>query len=330
MTSVIDARSTAVLRRAAVRATLAPSIHNTQPWRFHLRRGTLDLYADHDRQLRVLDPTGRQLTISCGCALFNARVAIAAGGMGADIVRFPDPADPNLLARVSTREIADADAGLLAILDAQVELRQTNRRRFADEEVPTEVLDALEGIAASEGCELLVVRRPEHRLGIAVLSQRADAMEHADPAYRAELRAWTTQDPRRADGVQAMSVAHAGAGSHDDIPLRDFDTHGMGALPVETHSSISQCLVLLGTAGDRPADWLRAGEALERILLEVTRRGYVAGPLTQIVEMPFARAEMRQTLGLTMNPHVLLRVGRSPSTPASRRRRLVDVLVEDA
>jgi hypothetical protein len=189
-------------------------------------------------------------------------------------------------------------------------------------------LDELERAATSHGCELLVIRRPEHRQAVAMLSQRADAMEHTDPAYRAELRAWTTADPRRVDGVQAMSVAHVDGRSHDEIPLRDFDTHGMGALPVETHSSSSQCLVLLCTTGDNAIDWLRAGEALERILLEITQSGYTAGPLTQIVEMPFARAELRRTLGLAMNPHILLRIGRAPATPASRRRRLVDVLVE--
>jgi hypothetical protein len=118
--------------------------------------------------------------------------------------------------------------------------------------------------------------------------------------------------------------------AQDDVPIRDFDTRGAGGLPARTRSSKDQCLVLLCTPGDTPADWLRAGEALERVLLEVTRNGFSASPLTQVTEVPSARAQLRAELGLANSyPHLLLRIGRAPATPASRRRRLVDVLVEE-
>ena len=326
----IRARATAALRRAAVRATMAPSVHNTQPWRFHLHDETLDVYADHDRKLAALDPTGRQLTISCGCALFNARVALAASGFAATVVRSPDPLRPELLARIVLTELdaTDPDPSRLAALDDYLELRQTNRRRFTDDVSP-ELLDELGRAAQLEDCDLVVIRRPEDRLVVARLSQQADALEHADAAYRAELRAWTTEDRERPDGVQARSVAHAGPGAHDEVPMRDFDTHGAGVLPVETHSSSTQCMVLLTTVGDSAHDWLRTGEALERLLLEISRAGLVASPLTQAVEMPFARTQLRQALRLSLNPQVLLRIGRATPTPTSRRRSLADVLAED-
>ena len=66
-----------------MRATLAPSVHNTQPWRFVLSPDALEIHADRSRQLRVLDPRGRQMTLSCGCALFNARASLAAAGYDA-------------------------------------------------------------------------------------------------------------------------------------------------------------------------------------------------------------------------------------------------------
>ena len=78
-----------------------------------------------------------------------------------------------------------------------------------------------------------------------------------------------------------------------------------------------------------PADWLRAGEALERVLLEITRHGFVASPLTQVTEVPSARAELRRELGMTDYPHVLLRIGRAPVTPPTQRRPIVDVLTEE-
>src|SRR5207248_497493 len=114
-----------LLRRAAVRATLAPSIHNSQPWRFVLRSQALEIYADWNRQLRVIDPRGRQLLLSCGCALFNVRVSLAAGGYQAAVERFTDTARPDLVARVTLS--SDTGEWLpIARLDEVIELRQTN------------------------------------------------------------------------------------------------------------------------------------------------------------------------------------------------------------
>jgi hypothetical protein len=104
----------------------------------------------------------------------------------------------------------------------------------------------------------------------------------------------------------------------------------MGWLPTRTHSSIQQCLLLLGTKSDTPLAWLHAGEALERLWLEATRHGYVASPLTQVVEVPRTRAALRQELHLQMHPHVLMRVGRASITSASRRRSLTDVVTESS
>jgi hypothetical protein len=191
------------------------------------------------------------------------------------------------------------------------------------------VIETLEHAARAEDAGLFVVRDPDQRVMVATLSQYADNVENLNPAYRAELRAWTTDDPGRRDGVPGLAVPHVDGSAQDDIPMRDFDTRGSGGLPSTTRSSKDQCLVLLCTNGDRPADWLRAGEALERVLLEITRHGFSASPLTQVTEVPAARAQLRRELGLTGHPHVLLRIGRAPVTPASRRRRLVDVLIEE-
>ncbi len=107
MSTLVAAQRATVLRRAAVRATLAPSVHNTQPWRFHLLEGRLDIYVDRARQLTVLDPTSRQMIISCGCAIMNARVSMAGDGVGLEVRRYPDKASPDLLATL----VPDRPAG---------------------------------------------------------------------------------------------------------------------------------------------------------------------------------------------------------------------------
>ncbi|SOD73630.1 hypothetical protein SAMN05892883_2908 [Jatrophihabitans sp. GAS493] len=323
--------ATQALRRAAVRARLAPSVHNTQPWSFRIAGDTLEIIADSTRQLKTLDSTGRQMLISCGCALFNARASLAASGFQVKVRRFPNGARPNLVARltvVSPETGPDVERARLASLDGAIEERRTNRRRFNADVVPQSVVAALIAAASSEGSQLVPVTREEDRLNLAIISQRADRQESADPAYRAELRAWTTSEPTRPDGVQADAVPRSGLVSHDDIPIRDFEADSDEALPAQTHSSLRQCLLILGSTEDGHHAWLRAGEALERILLELTNRGFVASPLTQAIELPSARAMLSNDLRLGMFPHVVLRVGHALPTPATRRRLLVDLLTE--
>lgn len=316
------------LRYAAGRAVLAASVHNSQPWRFALRDESLELRADRDRQLLALDPTGRQLVISCGCALFNARVALAASGCESQSTALPDPAQPDLLARIEIRPRWGVRGSPLAALDEAIDSRRTNRREFTTETLPSELLEVLVRSAAAEGSEVLVIHDAYQRRLLADLTRRAAAIENADPAYRAELSAWTTDDPMRPDGVQAMSLPRLDADSTDELPLRGFDSCGVGWLPAGTHSTSDQCFVLLANVADDPGGWLSTGQALERILLEIARAGFAASPFTQVVEVPSLRTQLRGGLRLDLWPHVVLRVGHAPPTPASRRRPLSAVLLE--
>jgi nitroreductase len=315
------------LEGAADLAVLAPSVHNTQPWRMVIRANLLELYADRDRQLGALDPTGRQLLVSCGCALLNARVVLAEASQRVGIDRFPEAAQPDLLARIRVYEDGEPWSPL-ARLEPQLGRRRTNRREFLPEEVPPDVIYEMANAAAAEDAELFIIASDEQRRITAELCQQAERDQLTSPAYRAELRAWTTDDLTRDDGVPAMAVPHVAAGSGGDIPFRDFDTRGNAWLPQVRESSRDQCLLLLGVREDSPRGWLRAGEALERIWLEATRFDHVASMLTQVVEVAETRDQLRDRLGLQMYPMVLLRVGRAPMTPATRRRPLDEVITE--
>ncbi|WP_051684114.1 hypothetical protein [Blastococcus sp. URHD0036] len=308
-------------------ALLAPSVHNTQPWRLVLHDDRLDLHADRTRQLPTLDPVGRALALSVGAALFNARVALAAAGWSVVTERLPDARDPDLMAVV--RPVDGASDPELAALAPAVPQRRTNRRAFSDEELPDDALRALADAVAAEDAELVVVRQEHHRQLVARLTQQADAVQNADAAYRAELRAWTTRSAASRDGVPTSAVPHVDGRQRDDLPLRDFDSAGAGGLPPETRSTMRQTLVLLATARDDQAAWLRAGEALERVLLELTRRGWAASPLTQAIEVPLTRTQLRSALTWTSHPQALLRIGRAEATPAPPHR-LRDDVVENS
>lgn len=317
-----------VLEDAADLAVLAPSVHNTQPWRLVLRDDGLEFHADRGRQLTALDPRGRELVQSVGAALLNARVAVAAAGCGAVVERLPLPDDPDLLAVL--RPVVGTPDAELAALAAAVRLRRTNRRRFTGELVPEDLLETLVAAAAAEDSVLVPVVRDDHLRLLARLTQTADRIQNGDRAYRAELRAWTGRDAEARDGVPAAAVAHVDGRQHDDLPLRDFDTTGEGGLPAETCSGTAQTVVLLASRRDDALGWLRAGEAMERVLLELAARGWVAGPMTQAVEVPLTRTQVRAALAWDAHPQNLLRVGRAAATPATPRRRRDDVVVGSA
>src|SRR4051794_39585393 len=181
MPTVVHAEQSELLRHALSRARLAPSIHNSQPWRFSLSSNTIEILADGDRRLRVLDPTGRQLMISVGCALFNVRVALAAERREVSVHRLPDPGKPALVARcvVSDRT---APWHPLVRLDPAIDHRHSNRREFFETRVTEEVQWELMAAAKAESSILVPVTPDKHRLDVARLLWEADAQQTDDPA----------------------------------------------------------------------------------------------------------------------------------------------------
>ncbi len=323
-----DHEPTEILQNAAARANLAPSIHNTQPWRFRIRRHSLEIRTDPDRQLQVLDPGRRQLMISCGCAVFNARVAVAASRHELLVERFPDPSDPDLVARLTLGE-PTAPWTPLVRLDAAIDRRRSNRREFFDTRVSEEVLWELTTAASAEGATVMSVSPLDQRRVVAALIREADAVETADPDYLAELRQWTIDRANRDDGVAASSYPQA-TGQRGEIPLRNFGSEVSGQMPPMVNSGLDQCLLVIGSNADDPLSWLRTGEALERLWLEATRLDQVISLFSQPVEVRQTRQRLRQALGSSIWPQALLRVGQAAPNVATRRRPLDQVLDQPA
>lgn len=311
------------LRHVAQAAGLAPSVHNTQPWRFVAHSDVLELHADPSRQLRVLDPDGRQLRLSCGAALYHARVAARALGLDVQLRLLPDLADPTHLADLHFTPGRPPREDEVVLATAMLQ-RHTYRGAFEERPVPDAVVEVLRSMAAAEGTRLQEVASPDQLLELQVLLARADAAEERDERYRDELAAWVHDDSSRADGILAGTAGDAAGSS---LRQRDFTlTH-----PAEVDGSAPRAdrpaVVVLSTDDDEPRSWLRAGQALAAVLLRAADYGVQAQPLGQVTDVFAFRFGLRQTLGIQGMPQLVLRMGYAARTAPTPRRAVDDLFV---
>ena len=324
-----------LLRDVVEQAGRAPSIHNTQPWRFVARGDTLELWTEPGRGLEVLDPTGRARHLSCGAALLHARVAAARAGHVAVVTTLPDRAQPDHLADL--RLVAgDPPAGDRELGDA-IAARRTSRAPFTARQLPAEVVAELRAAAEVEGCWIRIVEQPSDMVAIAVLMARADELETANPAYEEELRRWTGAGEDATEGVPGSAVPDIAPSQRgSNFRLRDFvadreDEPATGADESHPPAVERPLVAVLGTREDDITSWLAAGQAVGRLLLQATARGVAASPMTQPLEIPDTRLRLARELGLVGHPQMILRLGYAEANAQANvpRRSVEDLLTED-
>ncbi|MER7281874.1 nitroreductase [Dactylosporangium sp. NPDC000244] len=318
-------RAAGVLRRAAEEAGRAPSLLNTQPWRWHLGGDVLELHADLSRQVGSIDPRRRLLTLSCGAALHHARVALAAAGHEPVVQRLPDRRRPLLLARVRAREPHPVTRDDLVRYES-MRCRRTDRRPFrAAVPVPAETIAALEATADAEHASLYRIEPDDLDL-LRHTAERAQAIDAGDELPVAEQRAWTHRDPGTGDGVPADTVVARAA---RPVPLRDFALGEEATLPPGPGDDRWASYFVVATEGDRPLDWLVAGEAASAVWLAATAEGLVMSPMSDVVEKLGARALLGTLIDPPARPQLVLRAGVDVNPvppPASPRRPPRDVI----
>ena len=312
-------------------AVWAPSLHNTQPWLFGTDGQELSLYADGGRQLMAADPAGRQMLISCGAALFTARLAVRSAGRIPQTQILPDPADPLLVARLGWSGRA-APADYERQLFDQVLRRRTHRGGFDPLPLAPGLLAVLQAGARRDGAQLRIITDQAAAAMLAAAVQTAEQTLRLDSLRVQEMAAWVSPpgSPRR-DGLPATSYPARPAHTFPDFPGRDFARgRGWGLPPTsaDTAARSAGAICLLTTADDRPADWVNAGQALQRILLTSTAYGVAAVLHSQPLELSWLREFIRTELSGGSYPQLLLRLGTVTQTAASVRRPAASVLFQ--
>jgi nitroreductase len=313
---------TRALSDAATTAGHAPSICNTQPWRWRLRGDELNLHLDQSRALDVTDPDSRLAILSCGAALHHALVSLAADGWHTVLTRLPDPAHPGHLARLRL------DRRIPVSLEARrrrqaIGLRHTDRRPGVGASVDAGKLHFVVAAVEATGAGLHLLQ-PDQVYDLASAADQAQRAEAEDIAWQAEVAHWTGGTRSRGSGIPDAAIPDQA--TRTTVPGRDFGHHG--DLPVSgAHDNAAAFAILYGPE-DGEMDWLRTGEALSAAWLTATELGLLVLPLSATVEVVVTRERMRGLLSGLGRPHLVLRfttgdpagtaVPRTPRLPAAQ------------
>jgi hypothetical protein len=319
------------------RATRAPSVHNTQPWRFGWDGRRFTLTADTARGLTVIDPQSRELVISCGAALQHLLLALRILGRRGVVTVFPEVDDPRVLAAVAVAAGEEPEPGERRLAAAMTR-RHTHRGGFDQPAIAASLAVRLQEAAEEEGASLLYVPDQGQRRRVAHLSRVAERALRADARVRDEIAEWTpTPHALRRDGVPASAYASGEPVAGRDEPTpRDFDLgRELGTLDREsmrrdgeTGDAPAAGIAVLATTRDLEEDWLRAGRALGRVLLTAADSWVFAAIYSQAVEVANVRDDLRRELCTALWPQLLMQFGysrRAPTTP----RRPVDEVLDD-
>jgi hypothetical protein len=316
------------LRAAIALAARAPSVHNTQPWRWSIGAESVHLFADWVRQVPATDPDGRDLLISCGAALHHFRVALAALGWATDVHRIPNPAEPHHLAAVEFRPHVPTDHEVA--LAAMIWRRRTDRRRMSDWPVPPDHLAIVADRAQHEGALCVPIIEPGARFQLAGAIAQAAVVQYADPDYAGEMALWSGRGAGASEGVLAASVPATSGDERGEPRMRTF-SHGTLAQPAGKRYGQQTEYLVIGTSSDDVLSRLRAGEAVSAALLGATELGLATCPLSQPLEIADTRHVIRDDiLGGTAVPQLIIRLGWAPTSaarlPLTPRRDVDDVI----
>lgn len=316
---------TEVLKAAVQLACRAPSVHNVQPWRWVAEDGALQLFLDRRRSVPGTDHSGREVIISCGAALDHLRVAMTAAGWRSKVARFPNPNDPDHLAKIEFDSLDYITEAQRSLADAILQ-RRSDRLPFTSPTSWTAFEPVLRS-AVGDDAVMVDALTDELRPRLAEASRLTEALRRYDTSYHAELD-WWTAPLRLSEGMPPSALASERERGRVDVG-RDFPSGSQQNRRAEVEMDQSRILVL-STGDDSRENVLRCGETLSAVLLECTVAGMATCPLSHLMEVDQSRDIVRSLIDGRGEPQVLVRAGFAPpmeNPPApTPRHPLADVL----
>jgi len=300
-------------------AVLAPSSHNSQPWKFNVTNESILVFADRSRGLQVADRDQRELYVSMGCALENLVIAAEHFGYNCSVSYFHGPDD--LVATVSllAKSRPPSDSRLFYAITS----RQTNRNPYEPRAISQVDLETIKSLSSDADVSIFITRDSAIRKGFQDLVVQANGIQYSDANFKSELGHWLGQGVMGPTGLQAkmtqLAVVFLDVGpeqSKKDAELIN-STPYLGFLSTTKNDSISS---------------LKAGRVLERFWLAATALGVSMHPMSQALEVGETKANLTKLLPASsgmMQVQQAFRMGYAkPGGAHSTRRPLQEVLMK--
>lgn len=306
-------------------ATLAPSGHNTQPWRFSVGAGRITIRPDAARRTPVVDPDDHHLFVSLGCAAETLAIAAAARGFQGE-PRF----DASGGGAIDFAYRAAPPAGS-ALFDA-IPRRQSTRNIYDGRAVAPDDLATLRAAATMPGVDMLLITRREQIDRVRDLVLAGNSVQRNDAAFVRELKAWLRFNPHQALATSdGMYSAVVGSPALPDW-LGPYAFDALDTVSSENDSYARQLqssagLAVFVGAGEDRAQWVQVGRACQRFALQATALGLKCAFVNQPVEVAALRPELAALLGMPgRRPDIVMRFGHGSNQPYSARRPVASVM----
>ena len=320
-----------ILKQLIHYATLAPSSHNTQCWKFRIdeNQSGITILPDFTRRCPVVDPDDHHLYLSLGCAVENLIIAAEAHGFSTR-VNTDVPESGIHLSLTKDREDTDTPT----LFDA-IEVRQSNRGNYDGKEVSSQDLRVLQEAGQGKGVSMRILTEPSDMETIKDFICQANSVQLKDTLFKEELKSWVRFNGKEAkengDGLFGKCMGHPSAPRWIGGMIFDYGvTEKKENKKIRNAIDSSAGIAVIVSEQDDPAHWIEAGRCYERFALTATSLGIHNAHLNQPVEVQEIRPAFAKALGLPKGsrPDLVLRFGRGSRLPMSFRRPLEDVLQE--
>ena len=319
------------IRRELVRyATLAPSSHNTQCWKFRVEQNAVTILPDLSRRTPAVDPDDHHLYVSLGCATENLVQAALAHGLKAQ-PRFSTDAGPEI------RVALESTLAVASPLFQAIPARQCTRAEFDGKPLNNEELKLLEQAGNGDGVQLILLTEKSAMEKVLESVVQANSVQMNDPAFVAELKQWIRFGA--AEAVQAGDGLYSASSGNPSLPrwlgsplfgmfFRPASENEKYARHVRSSAGIAVFVSRPDGKTAPAAHWVEVGRCYERFALQAAALGIRNAFLNQPVEVASLRRQFASSLGVSgSRPDLVVRFGRGPELPKSLRRPLATVLV---
>jgi hypothetical protein len=307
-------------------ATLAANSHNTQPWRFRISNGGIEILPDMARQITIVDPDNHHLFASLGCAAENLAIACGARGKSGEL-SFNPASDGSVMVAFGSGSPVEP-----AMFDA-IPMRQSTRGDYDGKAVSGLDLQALSAAAAVPGVDLVLITDRPQIDRVRELVVAGNNAQIADAAFVRELKAWLRFSPRQAitmgDGLFSASSGNPTLPAWlgplmFDLVFKADTENDKYARQLASSAGVA---VFVAQKDDRE-HWVLAGRACQRFALQATALGLKHAFINQPVEVASLRPEMATLVGLPgRRPDIVMRFGYGPALPFSARRPVESVII---